>query len=108
MGWDFRSLVDKSSGMGDHWAWSHVIQSLYGKTSVWSDCFRVRGHDRMIIRRFGHCNWEEVEKTIPLEGSGVRLLSKCNRKQMGVVATQSILKVDKRPGKHISLQQRID
>jgi hypothetical protein len=49
-----------------------------------------------------------VEKTIPLESRGGRVLTKCNRRQIGVVATQTILKVDKRPGKHISLQQRVD
>ena len=57
---------------------------------------------------FGHCSWEEVEKTIPLESRGVRVLTKCSRRQIEIVATQTILKVDKRPGKHISLQQRID
>ena len=46
--------------------------------------------------------WEEVEKTIPLEKRGVRVLTKCSRRQIGVAATQTILKVDKRPGKHIS------
>ena len=51
--------------------------------------------------------WEEVEKTIPLESRGVRVLAKCSRKQIEIVATQTILKVDKRPGKHISLQQRV-
>ena len=49
-----------------------------------------------------------MEKIIPLESSGVRVLTKCNRRQIGVVATQTILKVDKRPGKHISLQHRVD
>ena len=52
--------------------------------------------------------WEEVEKTIPLESRGVRVLIKCNRRQIGVVATQTILKMDKRPSKHISLQQKVD
>ena len=47
--------------------------------------------------------WEEVEKTVPLERRGVRVLTKCNRRQIGVVATQTILKMDKSPGKHISL-----
>ena len=51
--------------------------------------------------------WEEVEKTI-LESRGVRVLTKCSRRQIGVVATQTILKVDKRLGKHINLQQRVD
>ena len=58
----------------------------------------------MFISRFSHCSWEEVEKTIPLESKGVRVLTKCNRRQIGVVATHTILKMDKRPGKHISLQ----
>ena len=52
--------------------------------------------------------WEEVEKTIPLERRGVRVLTKCSRRQIGVLATQTTLKVDKRPGKHIGLQQRVD
>ena len=48
--------------------------------------------------------WEEVEETIPLESRVVRVLTKCGRSKIGVVATQTILKADKRPGKHISLQ----
>ena len=47
--------------------------------------------------------WEEVEKTMPLESRGVKFLTKCSRRQIGVVATQTILKMDKRPGKHFSL-----
>ena len=47
--------------------------------------------------------WEEVEKTILLESRGVKVLTKCSKRQIGVVATQTIPKVDKRPGKHISL-----
>ena len=52
---------------------------------------------------FGRCSWGEVEKTIPLESRGVKVLTKCSRRQIGVVATQTILKEDKRPGKHINL-----
>ena len=52
----FRSLVDRSSEMGDHWAWSHVIQFVYGKTSDWSDCFKIKGHEMMFISGFGHCS----------------------------------------------------
>ena len=52
--------------------------------------------------------WEEVEKAIPLESRGVRVLTKCNIRQTEIMATQTIMKVDKRPGKHISLQQRIN
>ena len=47
------------------------------------------------------------KKIVPLEGRGVRVLTKCSRRQIGIVATQTTLKVDKRPGKHISLQQQI-
>ena len=52
--WDgvLRSLVDSSLEMGDHSAWSHVIQSLYGKISDWSDCSRIRGCEMILIRRF--------------------------------------------------------
>ena len=49
-----------------------------------------------------------MEKIVPHESRGVRFLSKCSRRQIEIVAAQTILKVDKRPGKHISLQQRID
>ena len=94
--------------MGDHWAWSHVIQSLCGKTSDWLDYFKIRCHEIMFLSRFGCCSWEEVEKTIPLGSRGVRVLTKCSRRQIGFMAIQTILKVDKRPGKHISLQQRVD
>ena len=62
----------------------------------------------MLIRSFGRCTWEEVEKIVPLESRGVRVLTKSNRRQLEIVAIQTILKVDKSPGKHISLQQRID
>jgi hypothetical protein len=77
------------------------------KTSDWSDCFKIRGHEMMFISRFGHYSWRRSGENNPLESRGVRVLTKCSRKQIGVVATQTILKVDKRPGKHISLQQRI-
>ena len=56
---------------------------------------------------FGHCSWEEVEETIPLERRGVRVLTKCSQRQREVVAAQTILKIDKRPSKHFSLQQII-
>ena len=49
-----------------------------------------------------------MEKTIPLESKGVMVLTKCSRRKIGVMATQTILKVDKRLGKHISLQKRVD
>ena len=44
-----------------------------------------------------------MEKIVPLETKGVRVLTKCSRRQIGVVVTQTILKVDKRPSKHINL-----
>ena len=62
----------------------------------------------ILIRSFGRCSWEEVEKIVPLESRGVRVLTKHSRRQIEIVATQTILKVDKRPGKHSSLPQRID
>lgn len=61
----------------------------------------------MFISRFGHCSLGRSGEKNPLERRGVRVLTKCNRRQIGVVATQTILKMDKRPGKHFSLQQRI-
>ena len=48
-----------------------------------------------------------MKEIVPLESRGIRVLTKCNRRQIGVVATQTILKVDKRPGKHFNLQHRI-
>lgn len=62
----------------------------------------------MFISRFGCCSLERSGEDNPLERRGVRVLTKCSRRQIGVVATQAILKMDKRPGKHFSLQQRID
>ena len=62
----------------------------------------------MLISKFGRCSWEEVEETIPLKSRGVRVLTKCSRRQIGIVATQTILKMDKSPGKHLSLRYRID
>ena len=61
----------------------------------------------ILIRRFSHCSWEEVEKTVPLESKGVKVLTKCNKKQIEIVATQTVLKMDKRPGKHFNLQEGI-
>lgn len=49
-----------------------------------------------------------MEKIVPLENRGVRVLTKCNKRQTEIMATQTIMKVDKSPGKHISVQQRID
>ena len=62
----------------------------------------------MFISRFGHCSLGKSGENNPLESSGVKVLTKCSKRQIGIVATQTILKVDKRPGKHISLQQRVD
>ena len=58
----------------------------------------------ILIRGFGHCSWEEVEKIVPLESRGVRVLTKCSGRQIEIMATQTIPKVDKRPSKHINLQ----
>ena len=58
----------------------------------------------MFINRFGYCSLGRSGENNPLESRGVRVLTKCNRRQIGFVATQTILKIDKRPGKHFSLQ----
>ena len=51
--------------------------------------------------------WEEVEKTMNLRaGVSGSWLSVAKDKEKVVVA-QVIMKMDKRPGKHFSLQQRI-
>ena len=61
----------------------------------------------MFISRFGHCSLGRSGEVNPLERRGVRVLTKLRGRQIGVVATQTIWKMDKRPGKHFSLQQRI-
>ena len=43
----------------------------------------------------------------PLESRGVRVLTKCSKRQIGVVATQTILKVDKRPSKHFNYKRQL-
>ena len=61
----------------------------------------------MFISKFGHCSLGRIGRNNPLERRGVRVLTKCSRRQIGIVATQTILKMDKSPGKHFSIQQRI-
>ena len=61
----------------------------------------------MFISRFGHCSLGRSGEDNPLESRGGRVLTKCSRRQIGVVATQTILKMDKRPGKNFNLQKRI-
>ena len=61
----------------------------------------------MFISKFGHCSLGRSGENNPLERRGVKVLTKCNRRKIGVVATQTILKMDKRPGKHFNLHQRI-
>ena len=58
----------------------------------------------MFISRFGHCSLGGSGENNPLESRGIRVLTKCNKKQIGVVATQTILKMDERPGKHFNSQ----
>ena len=57
----------------------------------------------MFISRFGHCSLARIGENNPLESRGVRVLTKYSRRQIGVVATLTILKLDKRPGKHFNL-----
>ena len=74
-------------------AWSQVIKSLHVKSSDWSDCSRIIGCEMTLIRSFlVVCSWEEVEKIVPLASRGVRVLMKCSRRQIEVVATQTTLK----------------
>ena len=61
----------------------------------------------MFMSRFGRCSLARIGENNPFGGRGVRVLTKCSRGQLGGVATQTILKMDKRPGNHFSLQQRI-
>ena len=61
----------------------------------------------MFISRFGHCSLGRSGENNPLESRGVKVLTKCSRRQTEIVATHTILKLDKRPGKHFNLQQRI-
>ena len=58
----------------------------------------------MFISEFGHCSLGRSGENNPLESRGVRVLTKCSRRQSEVVATQTILKMDKRPSKHFNLQ----
>ena len=44
--------------------------------------------------------------TTTLRSRDVKVLNKCNKRQIGVVATQTILKVDKRPGKHFNYRRQ--
>lgn len=57
----------------------------------------------MFISRFGHCSLGRSGGNNLLESRGVRALTKCSRRQIEVVATQTILKIDKRPGKNFNL-----
>ena len=61
----------------------------------------------MFISRFGHCSLGKRGENNPLESRAVRVLTKCNKRQIEIVATRTILKMDKRPSKHFSLQHRI-
>ena len=61
----------------------------------------------MFVSRFGRCSLGRSGENNPLESKGVRVLTKCSRRKIEIVATQTILKMDKRPSKHFSLQQRI-
>ena len=49
----------------------------------------------MFTSRFGHCSLGKSGENNPLESRGVKVLTKCSRRKIGVVATQNILKMDK-------------
>ena len=57
----------------------------------------------MFISRFGCCSLGRSGENSPLERRGVRVLIKCSRRKIGIVATPTIQKVDKRSGKNLSL-----
>ena len=61
----------------------------------------------MFISRFGRCSLGRSGGNNPLESKDATVLTKCSRRQIEIMATQTILKMDKRPSKHFSLQQRI-
>ena len=63
---------------------------------------RSKGHETMSICRFRSYSNRRSEENKTLESRGVKVLTKCSRKESEVVATQTILKVDKRLGKHFS------
>jgi hypothetical protein len=50
----------------------------------------------MFISRFGHCSLGRSGENNPLERRGVKILTKCSRRQIEIVSTQTILKMDKR------------
>ena len=61
----------------------------------------------MFTSRFGCCSLGRSGENNPLENRGVKVLTQCSIRQIEIVATQTILKMDKWLGKHFSLQQRI-
>ena len=61
----------------------------------------------MFISKFGHCSIEGSGTNNPLASRGVRVLNKCNRRQIEIVATQTIQKVNKMPGKHFSYRRQL-
>ena len=60
----------------------------------------------MFISRFGHCSLGRSGEDNPLESRGVKVLTKCSIRQIGVVATQTILKMDKRTSKHLNYRRK--
>ena len=58
----------------------------------------------MFISRFGHCSLGISGENNPLGSRDARVLTKRSKRQIEIVATQTILKVDKRHGKHFNLQ----
>ena len=53
----------------------------------------------------GHSSIGGSGRNNPLGSRGVRVLKKCSRKQIEVVATQTIQKMNKRLGKHFSYRR---
>ena len=61
----------------------------------------------MFISRFGRCSLGRSGENNPLESRGVKVLTKCSRIQIEIVATQTIQKVNKRPGKNFIYRRKL-
>ena len=61
----------------------------------------------MFISGFDCCSLGRSGEDNPLKRRGVRVLTKCSKKKIEIVATQTILKMDKRPGKHFNYRRQL-
>ena len=61
----------------------------------------------MFINRFCCCSLGRSEENNPLESRGIKVLTKCSRRQIEIVATQTIQKANKRLGKHFNYRREL-